>query len=265
MGGAQRNQRKKNQRNANQATKAIASARGASSGRAKWIVSAVAVIVIAGAIIGGVLLTNSSKQAAANDVIPTADVKSNYQVKPNPDGTVTAGKPDAKVKLDFYEDLLCPACGQFNKLYGQEVEQKLESGDVQVKYHVLPFLNENSSPPGYSERSSAALYSVAVNSPDKFAAYESSLYKTQAQEQTAGYNDDQLISLGKRLGVGGSFEQDVRSGKYKDLMNKSLQSAGQDMQKATGKLATPTILHDGKNVEVSQKNWLEDLINKAKG
>lgn len=266
MGGAQRNQRKRNQQSSAQAARAIASARGASSGRAKWIVSTVAVVVIAALIIGGVLLANSSKQDKINDSIQVADVSPNYPVKANKDGTVTAGKPDAKVKLDFYEDLICPGCGSFNKLYAEDVEQKLEAGQIQVNYNLLPFLSESSSPPGYSDRASNALYSVAVNKPDKFPAYERSLYQQQAQEGSEGYSDEQLISLGKRIGVGGSFEQDVRDGKYKQLQQKKLQEAAKTIQKATGKVSTPTILHNGKNVEISDAqgnkiDWLGKLIN----
>lgn len=264
MGGAQRNQRNRTSRNT-QAARAVASARGASSGSAKWIAAGVAVVVIAAAIIGGVLLANSNKQKQANDIIRISRAQVSYPVKAH-DGIVTAGKDSAKAKLDFYEDYLCPACGQFNHRDADKIDKALANGQIQVNYTMMPFLNQNSDPPGYSGRAAAAAYAVAVNAPDKWASYEHSLYNDQPEEHSAGYTNDQLISLGKRLGVGGNFEQDVRSGKYMSVINNRFKKAVPIMEKVDhGNVATPTVVHKGKAVNVNNTQWLQQVIQQSQG
>lgn len=263
MGGAQRNQRKQKQRSHTQATRAVASARGG-SGNAKWIAAIVAVVVIAVVIIGGVLIANNNKQAKTNDSIAAVKPGVSYAIKPH-NGVITAGKKNAKAELDFYEDYLCPGCGQLNKQYGSEIDKALQSGDVKVNYHMLPFLDQMSNPPGYSTRSAAAAYAVAVNDPQKWAAYEHSLFKSQPGENSSGYTNDQLISLGKRLGVGGSFAKDVKSGKYKDTIKQVGKKGAKAIAKASGSQpSTPTVVQDGKKLQTSP-GWVQKAIKKGKG
>lgn len=263
MGGAQRNQRKQKQQSNAQAARAVASARGG-SGNAKWIAAIVAVVVIAVVIIGGVLIANNNKQAKTNDSIATAKPGVSYPVKPR-NGVITAGKNNAKAELDVYEDYICSGCGQFNQNFGSDIDKALQSGDMKVNYHMLPFLDQMSNPPGYSTRSAAAAYAAAVNNPKKWIAYEHSLFESQPQENSSAYTNDQLISLGKRLGVGGSFAKDVKSGKYKDTIKQVGKKGAKTIAKATGSQPqTPTVLQDGEKVQLSP-GWVQKAVKKGKG
>lgn len=268
MGGAQRNQqRKRNQRNSNQAAKAIAAARGSSSGRGKMIAAIAVIVVFAVVVIGFVLYSNQQKSA-----IQASPVNTSYPVKVGNDDTIVAGKDSAKVKLDFYEDFICPSCRQFNQLWFDKVDDELSKGTVQVTYHFLPFLDDHSSPAGYSGRAAQAALAVAKNSPDKFASFEHSLYSDQPQEGSAGYSDNQLVDLGKTLGAGGNFEAEVRANKYLPSLQQALKTALPVMAKGSpnGNPSTPTILHGtqpqvwataGQNNQAVPTTWLQDLVS----
>ncbi len=253
----------------------MAAARGKNSNRNKTIVGIVVVVILAAAIIGGVLVTNNQKKAQQNAVIPVVPAPQHYQTKLVGGGVVLAGKSSAKIKLDFYEDFICPACGNFFKASDEDVVNALADGKIQVRFHMLNFLDKNSNPPGYSSRAANAALAAAAQG--KFADYYNSLYKKQPSEGSAGYTNAQLISLGQRLKIGGNFADEVNNGKYVSAINGDFAKAQQDVGAFYQKkyqmpyFATPTVMYKGQALDVSplanqatgavQKTpWLQDLL-----
>ena len=263
MGGAQRNARKQKQKQT-QAAKAVAAARGSNNDRAKVIVGIVVVVVLAGAVIGGVLYQKQKATQRAEASIPPRTVAAaNYPVKVD-DGTVLAGKDDAKLTVDLYEDFLCPVCGQFEKRDGTKIEQQLEAGTIKVRYHMINLLDDRSDPPGYS--SLAASAAICAADGGKFPSYHLSLYDAQPQEGGRGYDETQLAGLGKALGASGDFENCVRGGKYKDQVAKQFATAQgnpalqQDNGQGGKSFGTPTVAVNGKLVKWSDPNWLDNVV-----
>jgi protein-disulfide isomerase len=251
--------------------RALASARGGrNSKRTQAVAGAVVVVVVAVAVIGGVLYANSQKRAQNNAVIDVARTQARYPVTTAPGGVVVAGKDSAPVTVDAYEDFICPACEAFFQAFDGKMQAEIASGHLQVRYHMLNFLDKNSNPPGYSGRAAAASLAVAHDAPGKWADYYESLYRQQPEEHSAGYTNAQLISLGKRLGIdGGSFARDVKSGKYLDAVHEDYHSALDTVGKKFygGGFATPTIVHDGKRVSYRTntkpphvRHWLSKLL-----
>ncbi|OLR89657.1 DsbA family protein [Actinokineospora bangkokensis] len=283
MGGAERNERKRRQEQRSgggkggqargpaqrsSGAKAVAAARGSGGAdRTRLILGVVAVVVVAAAVIGGVLWTNSKKNATQDSAIPVAQVANDL---PNTrDGaTVLVGKDTAGVTIDIYEDFLCPICGQFEQTNSAALEQKLEAGTIKVRYHLVNLLNERSDPAGYS--TDAANAALLAADEGKFVQFHKSLYDTQPTEGGRGWDKQQLIDLGKAMGLTSqAFADGITAGKYDSAVTAEydkarttdalLQEAG-DGQKAFG---TPTVAVNGRPVSTAQANWIDQVVANA--
>ena len=141
------------------ASRAVAKARGGD--QKKSIAVVIGVALLAAAVIGGVLWTNASKNATAGQTIPvatTSQATAAGVVESRQGVVVVAGKPGAKATIDIYADFLCPICGEFQKQYGTQIEQQINAGTLQVRYHMVPLLNTRSVPEGYSLASANAAF-----------------------------------------------------------------------------------------------------------
>ncbi|MGN9914766.1 DsbA family protein, partial [Phytohabitans sp. LJ34] len=196
--------------------------------RTLWTsVAAVAVLVIAGLIGWGVV----ASQDSGSYVAPAGAVENGTGIK------VGSGP----VRIDIYEDFICPACGQFEKQTGATLDQLVSEGKVSVVYHPLAFLDRASSTQ-YSTRASAA--SGAAAQGGKFREYVKALFAQQPAEGSAGLSDDQLIQIGRSVGLGDAFAQAVRDGKYKPWTAHVTDEASGD-----GVTGTPTVRVGGKDVQ----------------
>jgi protein-disulfide isomerase len=263
LGGAERNARKQKQKRT-QAAKAVAAARGTSNDRVKIIVGIVVVVVLAGAVVGGVLYQkNKADQRAEATIAPQHVAAASYPVKVD-NGTVLSGKDDAKITVDLYEDFLCPVCGEFEKRDGDKIQQQLNAGKIKVRYHIVDLLNDRSNPPGYSQAAGNAAICAADGG--KFPDYHLSLYDAQPQEGGRGYDNVQLGGLGKALGLGDPFTNCVNSGKYSAQVQQQFDAASNNpaLQQDTGQggkgFGTPTVAVNGKTVNWSDPNWLDNLV-----
>ena len=271
MGGAERNARRKRQTQT-RGGNSVAAARRADGDRRKLFVGIGVVVVLLVAVIGGVLIYNNQKNTTEGKDIAAVTPSSSQQVEDadvpvsREDGVVVVGKPTAKVTLDVYEDFLCPACGAFEKTYGTDVEQHVADGSVQVRYHMLPMLNDRSDPPGYSLDSANA--GLCAADAGKFPAFHKSLYGDQPEEGSRGWDRQQLADLGSKLGITDkNFASCVTSGKYDSVvqsnMTKVQQTAYLNQQEFPGGskgFGTPTIAVGQKIVDTSKPDWLDKLV-----
>lgn len=253
--GQQQNQRKAN------AAKAVAAARGARNDRRNIAIGVVAVIVVAVAVIAGVILTTQQSAppvATGADAIKITKSGSEYPATVGDDGTVIAGKDTAKVKVDLYEDFTCPYCRELETASGAQMAKAVADGQLQVRYHLLNILDGNTNPPGYSLL--AANAAIAAAKQGKFADYHASLYAQQPKEGGAGYTSEQLISLGKRLGItAAQFSDDVTKGSYNDLVKKQVTTASAPPVNLQG---TPTVRQGSTDIPALQDpQWLDKLLN----
>ncbi|MTD57182.1 DsbA family protein [Amycolatopsis pithecellobii] len=254
MGGAKRSERERRQRQAAGA-RAVAQARG-SSGNRRTIVVAVAVVVLAALVIGGVIWTNSSKNQTVGQAIPPVTTNASLDTPSERQGAVVvSGKPDAKAKIDVYADFLCPYCGQLQKAYGAQLEQQITAGNLQVSYHMIPLLNSRSDPPGYSLASGNAALCAADQG--KFTPFHDSLFAKQPEEGQRGYDNAQLIKLGQDLGITApEFATCVNGATYNQQLNDALAKISADPSFQ----GTPTVLHNGAQIDWTQPDWVTKLV-----
>ncbi|MFC4856803.1 DsbA family protein [Actinophytocola glycyrrhizae] len=286
MGGAERNARKKRQqaqgtgqntprRNTPGQNTAVAAARK-SADRKRIVVGVGVVVVLAIAVVGGLLIYNNQKNATEGKDIQVANPETTQQSTASADypvrrdgGIVVVGSDEAKVTLDVYEDFLCPACRQFEETFGPDIEEHVADGTVQVRYHMLPMLNDRSDPPGYSMDSANA--GLCAADAGRFPAFHKTLFSDQQPEEgSRGWDRQQLAKLGIDLGItDDDFTTCVTSGKYEDLVQKNfdevkaapyLQQEFPDGAKGFG---TPTIASGEKVVDTAKADWLDQLVKSA--
>ncbi|MFF5991942.1 DsbA family protein [Prauserella flavalba] len=270
MGGAERTARKRRQQQQQQQSagkQAVAKARKSTDPKRVGIIVG-AIVVVAAVVIGGLIWTNASQNATEGQKIPTAQ-SANSQYPERREGlVVVTGNPDAPVTIDVYADFLCPVCRQFQEAYGQEIEQKVAQGQLQLRTHMVPMLVEASDPPGYSL--DAANASLLAADAGKFTAFHDSLYANQPEEGKRGYSKEQLIELGRDLGITDpAFAQGVNSGKFDKQLTAEMQrisndsSLHQDFGNGNRGFGTPTVTHNGKIVDFTDQQWLDKLISNA--
>ena len=146
------------------------------------------------------------------------------------------------VKIDIYEDFICPACGQFESGAGATIDQLVAANKVTVQYHPIAILDRASSTE-YSTRSAAA--SAAAAQGGKFAEYHKVLFANQPEEGSAGLDNAKLIELGKSVGLtDAAFADAVDDGTYKAWATKVTDTAT-----ARKVNSTPTVLVGGRPLE----------------
>lgn len=265
MGGAERTAKKRRRQQLaakSEGAKAVAKARGGGDTKRIAVIVGVVVLVLA-VVTGGLIWTNASKNATEGQTIPTESVQADFPERR--DGAVVVlGEEDAPATIDVYADFLCPACAMFEQQYGEQIKKKVEQGQLTVRQHMLPMLTKQSDPPGYSlDAANAALLAADEG---KFIEFHDSLFAHQPEEGKRGYDKDQLIQLGRDLGITGeAFADGVRSGKYDGLLEQEMQrvsndtSLHRDFGGGNVGFGTPTVVANGKIVDLGDTAWLDKV------
>jgi protein-disulfide isomerase len=166
------------------------------------------------------------------------------------------GSSNPKAVVSFYEDFLCPACGNFERTFGPTVSKLVDIGAIAADYSMVSIL-DNAKNQNYSSRAAAAALCVADESKDAFRRFHTALFSPDIQpnERGTSFPDNaKLIELAREAGVVGKVPDCINSGKY--------------LSKVTGEAAaahitaTPTIKINGDNYEWSTP---DALVAKIKG
>ena len=184
--------------------------------------------------------------------------------------TATPATADAVV-VAVYSDYLCPICGVFEQTNGATLDQLRQSGEIVVEYHPVSILDRSSGGTAYSTRSATAAALVAAQAPEAFVDFHNALFTNQPVEtsDTPYLTDVQIADLARTVGVPDAVAATIESGEYlgtqADAAGKPLDqtyvpwvlAATEQASKDLGQLGTPTIVIDGKVLDVKQYNWQE--------
>ncbi|SON62559.1 Serine/threonine-protein kinase PknE [Mycobacterium simulans] len=165
------------------------------------------------------------------------------------------GTSNPKVVIAFYEDFLCPACGNFERGFGPTVSKLIDIGAIAADYTMVAIL---SSPRNqdYSSRAAAAAYCVADESLEAFRRFHSALFDPNIQPSEVGKtfpDNAKLIEIARESGVVGKVPDCINSGKYIEMVD--------GLAAAANVRATPTIKLNGNDYEWSTP---EALVAKVK-
>jgi protein-disulfide isomerase len=153
------------------------------------------------------------------------------------------GKP--KAVITFYEDFLCPACGNFERAFGPTVSNLIDTGAIAADYYMVGLLSRPQND-DYSSRAGNAAYCVADESVDAFRRFHTALYTQEIQPSETGTtfpNNAKLIEIAREAGVVGKVPDCVNSGKYIKMVDGLATSAGIH--------ATPTVRINGQDYQWS--------------
>lgn len=256
MGGAERAERKRKQQAA-QAAKAAPAAPETTGGRRATV--AVVALTLLALIVGGGMWFLHQRDLPA--VIPVAAAGPAYPVAAQGD-TVMIGKPDAPVTIDVYEDFLCAGCGQFEQLYGSQLETAAAEEQARVVYHPVAILDDYSEPTGYSTLAGEA--SLCAADAGVFPRFHDSLFDTQPQGNGPGWTSAQLQQLGAALGAGPDFAR-CAQGDHQRIAAATDQARDYlSSRRPDGRLGTPTILVNGAVTDTSEPGWLDEALGAAR-
>jgi protein-disulfide isomerase len=169
------------------------------------------------------------------------------------------GSHDPKAVVTFYEDFLCPACGNFERGFGPTVSKLIDSGAIAADYYMMGLLSRPQND-DYSSRAGNAAYCVADESIDAFRRFHTALYTTDIQPSETGTtfpDNAKLIELAREAGVVGKVPNCVRDGKYTPMVD--------GLPSAAGIHATPTVRINGQDYQWSTPDALVAKIKEIVG
>ncbi|MGH3872885.1 MAG: DsbA family protein [Pseudonocardiaceae bacterium] len=257
MGGAERGEGKRKR----QAAEAVAVARGGGTNRG--VLAGIVIVVVLATVVGvGLFLQNRNKPADLPATIPVAATGPENRVTVQGD-TVVTGSPEAPVTIDIYEDFLCPGCGGFEKLNHQRLAQAAADNKVRVVYHPVAILDKRSDPVGYSTLAAGAALCAAQAG--VFPRFHDSLFATQPAEGGPAWNSGQLQQLGRDLGAGDRFASCVQAGADQRIAT-ATDSAKRSISglRSDGRFGTPSVVINGKLVDISDQNWFDQALAGAR-
>ena len=187
----------------------------------------------------------SSRDTTGETATPPAGAVDTY--------AVPLGQDDAPVEVTIYEDMMCPFCGIFENLSAEKMKEYAASGDVQVRYHVVSFLDRTSEN-RYSTRAANAIAVVLDTAGAEAAvAFHDQLFVNQPAEGGAGLSDEQMIEMAVEAGA----TRDVIEGPIADLPFEQwvLNATGEWSDR--GFTGTPAVAVNGEEVPFTDA---EDLL-----
>jgi protein-disulfide isomerase len=223
------------------------SASGGKSSRLVQIGGTAFVVIFAVALVF-YIVTSHHKKAGTTGAGDTVRVTSSKLV-------TQPGTSNPKAVVSFYEDFLCPACGNFERTFGPTVSKLIDIGAIAADYNMVSIL-DSARNQNYSSRAGAAALCVADENLDAFRRFHTALFSTDIQPSETGKtfpDNARLIELAREAGAAGKVPDCINSGKY--------------LSKVTGEAAaahinaTPTIKINGENYEPSTP---DALVNKIK-
>lgn len=202
------------------------------SGANKITIAGIVAILAIFAVVGGVIWSqkNSEKQAGSGNQSPPANATVEAGFRSLSDVTLKSGAPT----ITIYEDFQCPACKAFEAQMGSTIVELATSGDIELKYHIMNFLDGKT---GAKQSTPVANAAFCAAEQGKFQEFHDAAYAGQIAEGTS-VTKDQLTAFAETAGVSdlAAWTTCSDAGKYDYYIDQSNASAGQ--QQVTG---TPTL------------------------
>jgi protein-disulfide isomerase len=220
-------------------------------------------VVVIVAVFAVVLISQLNKGASAapagDQITPPNALADNKGIRPYP-GTAKDGVPVVELFFDYQ----CPICNQFESIYGTALEQLASSGQIDLHYRPMIFLDVNLN---NDSSVRAAMGSACADVAGKYREYHDQIFANQPAKEGDGYTDavlrDTIPSL---VGLTGdkltSFQKC-----YDGKLTQAWVQAQDDAGAKEGVTGTPTFKVNGKDVALKEfanvsAEQLGDLVKK---
>lgn len=156
------------------------------------------------------------------------------------DGGIVVGPPDAPVTVTVYADFMCPYCGQFEQVNGDDLDAAIAAGKAKVEVHPMSFLDAQSGGTQFSTRAANAFATVANHDGPTALKFMKLLYANQPEEGSTGLGDAQLGELAKEAGAPADVAASFTKRTFEPWVEQITQKAF-----ASGIQSTPTVKVNG--------------------
>lgn len=210
-----------------------------------------AIVVIIGVALVGYIVISHNNKKSSSEAKPVRVVSSKLVTK--------QGTSAPTAVMSFYEDFLCPACGNFERSFGPTISKLIDTGAIAADYYFVSILDSPRNN-DYSSRAGAAAYCVADESIDAFRRFHAALFSKALQPSETGSNfpdDARLIEVARQSGAAGTVPGCIDGGKYISRVK--------GMASAANINATPTIRINGERYAPSTPAALIDKIREIVG
>ncbi len=210
-----------------------------------WATVTAAVVALGGAGLGGIAANAASSSGKSTVVIAPPGATDA--------GGIVVGSASAPVKLIAYEDPQCPVCKDFEQVNGPTLRAAIDQGKVSVEYRMRSFIGVE------SVRAANALAAAAAEG--KYEALREAVFANQPRERSGGYTTNDLISLGRDVGLDSpAYVDAVRTMKYAGWVAKVDDRASKD-----GNVGTPELVRVGGKALSIQQTLDPQLFKAALG
>ncbi|MGP9538640.1 thioredoxin domain-containing protein [Brachybacterium sp. AOP43-C2-M15] len=170
-----------------------------------------------------------------------------------------SGKPVLEIHLDF----ICPFCGQFEELNGDDIEQMVAEEEATVNFVPRRGLDSASTTGDYSSRAANALVCVWDDDPDNVIPFQQLMFANQPAEGSAGLDDDQIWAYAQEAGASDEVQSCIGEKTYQPWVRQVADPYGSE----TGG-GTPYVEIDGTTLDSqqwSQPGQLREAVLAAGG
>lgn len=249
--------------------------------RITWLVIIIGVLVIAAAVVVIMLLSGRHPASRgplnmASDGIKigqgfVADVTPGLE--PGEQPTPSPADPAGVIDIKLYVDYLCPNCGSFEKVNGDQLRAWVQSGGATLEIHPIAVLTTKSLGTQYSLRAANAAACVAEYSPNSFFEFNQSLFTDQPAEDSPGLTDGDLEKRAEDAGVDAManikvcIEQERFKGWVQDATDRALNGPIPNSD-VTAIASTPTVIvngHEYKYTSATDPNEFAQFVVQAAG
>lgn len=163
-------------------------------------------------------------------------------------GQITVGTGEGQNELITYVDFMCPACGQFEASYGEQIQTLAKDGKLKLRVVPVGLLDGTSQGTQYSTRSANAMYCVAQDSTEKSMDFFNALFDKQPSEGTPGLSDKELNDIALSVGAKDitSCQEERPFGKFVAFQTKNMP------RDSANRRLTPTVVWDGEYIQQSE-------------
>jgi len=247
----------KNERAVAARAKAQAQVRAKERRTTVLIVAASAVVL---ALFAGVIffIVNAGKVPPLSDAHAPSVATENGGIPVGTGGVAGKDVPANAVRVDIYQDFMCPICNQFEQVNGADLDALREAGTIALYYHPISILDRASAGTKYSTRTANAAATVADQAPESFLAFQSALYANQPQENTTGLDNATIAQIAVGAGVPQTVADDFASGDFTKWAIAATDRASQD-----GMTGTPTVMVGGHTLQQADVSYFNPGALKA--
>jgi len=174
--------------------------------------------------------------------------------RPQVDGLLAMGNPEAPVKIEVWEDFQCSSCVRYTfDVEHKLIETYIADGTVYYVFHHYPFFDRSV---GGKESTQSANASMCANEQDRFWDYHDMLYTNWNGVGKGAFSDDKLISFAENLGLDmKAFNSCFKANTYKAQIENDFQAGN-----AAGVHGTPTVFVNNKEVTPGYVPSYEQMV-----